>query len=130
MTESQQSMNAIAGQVLSPTDHMVVGAQLGQAGLSNAEVSNLIGLIERTALEMATRAARDTALSIIPVLTKLIQDTHSQAALEIYRRISNKTGGFGGVTMHQACARIAWDVSQQSPRHVPAPATPIMGSVR
>jgi hypothetical protein len=130
MSDPQQSMNALAGQVLTPTDHVVIGAQLGQAGLNNSEVSNLIGLIERTAQEMALKAARDTALSIVPVITKLIADTHQQAALEIYRRITNQTGGFGGVTVHRKCAQIAWDVSQSVPRHVAVSATPILGSVR
>lgn len=130
MSDQQQSMHAIAGSVLTPADHAVMGAQLGQAGLADAEVSNLMRLIEETAFQQAKAAARNTALSLMPVLTKLIQDTHYNGAMEIHRRLSNKLGGFGGVTAHRGCAQIAWDVAQATPRHVPPAASPIIGSVR
>jgi hypothetical protein len=130
MTQPQQSMNALVGQILTPADHMVMGGQLSQAGIDDAEISNLIGLIERTASENARQAARDTALSLLPVFIDLIKKTHATTDMDIHRRLTNKTAGFGGLVTHRDCAQIALDVANGTPSHVPAQARPIIGSIR
>lgn len=124
------SMPAISGQILTPGDHMVAGAQLGQAGFDEAEVSNLMRLIEERAFQEAKQAARNTAMSMLPLLTDMIKRTHAATAMEIYRQLSNQTGGWGGTTIHAKCARIAYNVASSIPRHEAPAAEPIIGSVR
>lgn len=127
---THQSMNALAAQVVSPADHAVLGGQLGQAGFEPTEISNLLRVVEDAVTEHARTAGRQAALSLMPVLINMVIETHRQAAMEIHRRIANRTVGLGGITLHQRCAQIAWDVAQQTPRHIPAAARPIIGSVR
>lgn len=118
MSQPQQSMAALAGTVISPADHAVLGAQMASAGLSESEVSNLIGLVERAALEAAHDAARWVALSVAPVMMKLVRDTHKAAAMEVYRRVSKKSAGLAGLITHKDCAQIALDVANNAPNHV------------
>jgi hypothetical protein len=127
---THQSMSALAADIFTPADHAVLGAQLGQAGLNETEVSNLMRLIEDTAYTQAKAAARATALNLVPVFMKLLADTHRETALEIHRRLANRTGGLGGVTLHARCADIAHQVAMSTPRHVPPSAHPIVGSIR
>lgn len=129
MGQPIQSMEALAGTVITPTDHAILGGQLGQAGFSDAEISNLMGLIERKATETAMKGSREVALSIITVMVDLLVRTHRAAGMEIYRQLCNKTGGMGGTTLHRNCAQIALTVANGSPRHAPVPAVPIVGSV-
>src|SRR5262245_11866593 len=115
----QQSMHALAQQVISPTDHAVMGGEMARSGLSGTEISNLVGLIERVAVDQAANAARSTALALIPILTKLVQDTHRSTAMEIHRLLSKRAAGFAGLVTHRDCADIALAVANTPPRHAP-----------
>lgn len=130
MGQPIQSMEALTGTVISPTDHAILGGQLGAAGFSDAEISNLMGVIERKSIEVATKGAREVALSTITILVDMLVKTHRAAGMEIYRQLCNQTGGMGGTTLHRKCANIALTVANGSPRHAPVAAAPIIGSVR
>lgn len=129
MGQPIQSMEALAGTVISPTDHTILGGQLGSAGFSDSEIANLMSLIERKSLEASQKGAREVALSIVTVMVDLLTRTHRAAGMEIYRQLCDQTAGMGGTTLHRKCARIAWTVAQGTPRHAPVPAAPILGSI-
>ena len=130
MGQPIQSMEALSGTVISSTDHAILGGQLGGAGFNEAEISNLMGLIERKAFEVSQQGAKQVAMSVVTIMVDLIARTHRSAALEIHRQLANQTGGLGGVSVHRKCANIAWTVANSSPRHVAVSAEPVIGSIR
>ena len=108
----QQSMQALASTVNTSTDFAVLGVGLSNGGVNGAEVSNLIGLIER----LTADAGKSVAVALLPVLTKLLEDTHKAACLEIMRQLQVANGGKW--SNHDACAQVAWNVAQMRPSHV------------
>lgn len=118
------------GQLLSPADYAMIGGSLGQAGYSQDAISSLMGAIERSAVKAAQQAARAVAFEMLPLLTAAIQATHTAATGEIYRQITNRMGGVGGVLGHRQCAQIALNVGAAAPRQTPVPAQPIVGTIR
>lgn len=115
----QQSMAAVAATIHTRTDHAVLGAQMGTAGLSEAEVSNLFGLIERQVRDGSSDLARTTTLSIMPIVLKLIQDTHKATAMAIYHRLKARNDKTMGIISHNACCQVALDVYNTIPSHIP-----------
>jgi PIN domain nuclease of toxin-antitoxin system len=120
----------LSGQVFTPADHAVFGGQLGKAGFTSTEISELMGAIEREAMTAAMNAGRQVALAAVNRIVQTISLTHYNTAMEIYRRLSNKNGGTGGIIGHRACCQIAFDVANSLPTHAPAAASPIIGSPR
>lgn len=127
---TQQAQIPLTGQVFGPADYANFGNSLGQAGFTTTEVSEIMGTIEREAMAAATAAARQVALSVANRITQMIQRTHYNASMEIYRRIVDRGAGLGGVTWHRRCAEQALNVANSIPRHDPPPAAPILGSPR
>lgn len=119
----------VSGQILTPADYAMMGGELARAGLSRSAISDMMGRIERSVRRASQAAARQTCLELLADLTTMVQETHQAAAMEIYRQITNRTGGFGGLT-HRTCADIAYRVAQGAPRQDPPPAQPILGSLR
>lgn len=107
-------MGALAGSVVSRTDYAVLGASMGSAGFTEAEVSNFLGLLERGVRDGSAKLARETALSLMPIVLNLIKEAKRGTALEIYHRIKGKTGGFG-IISHSNCCQIALDVAGIKP---------------
>jgi hypothetical protein len=130
MTADQQQQVALSGHVFTPADHAVFGGELGKAGFDSNEISELMGFIERESTTAAMTAARQVALAVANKIVSTIQLTHYNTSMEIYRRLSNKNGGTGGILGHRGCCQIAFDVANAVPRHGPAPAQPIIGSPR
>lgn len=106
--------NALAGQVVTSTDYAVIGADMQAAGMTSDQISELLGLIGRTAELKHVQASREVVMAILPKLLQVMQDVHRSACLRIMARIQSKTGGLG-VVVHNDCARIAYEVSLQPP---------------
>lgn len=133
MSQPQQAIDpgpSISGHILSPTEYAIFGTKLGAAGFSQQLVSEMMGRMERRAMQLAVGMATTLVTETVSDLAGTIQRVHYNSATEVHRQISNRMGGFGGVTAHRRCAEIAWAVANGTPLHAPIPASPIVGSVR
>lgn len=104
-------------QVLSPTDHAILGSKMAEAGLGPAEIGMFLGMVESAAATAARDAARQVALSITTPLLKLVRDTHDATAQRILNGIQSQTGGLGIMT-HRRCVQIAQQELLSVPRHL------------
>ncbi len=119
---------ALTGTVLTAADMARLGGELARAGFGDQQIQLVMSEITAAVEQAAAIASQTVALKMLNIVSGLVQNTHNAAAMEVYRRITNKTGGWGGLT-HRNCADIAWQVAQSIPRQAPPPATTTRGPV-
>ena len=110
-------MDPHVGQVLSASDHAILGSRMATAGMSPAEIGMFLGMVENAAAVAARDAARQVALAMTTPLLKLVRDTHDATAQRILNGIQAQTGGLGIVT-HRRCVQIAQAELISVPRHL------------
>lgn len=115
-----QSMQALVNSVQSTTDYAVLGSRLRHGGMSEGEIGNLLGLVERTIRDnvvvASQRAATDSVMAILTVFVELMSRAHTAAAAEIIRGLKARQVGFGSSRAHAGCVQIAQAVLDQGPR--------------
>jgi hypothetical protein len=115
MTADSLNINTLPAAVNSPADYAGLGGLLAAGGYTATQISEIMGLVERSSFNAAQRASREVALAVVERMAVTLQSVHRNAALEVWRQISNRTGGWGGVTVHRECANIALRVANSAP---------------
>lgn len=115
MSGPNKDGSMLPASVTGPVDYASLGGLLARGGFTATQISEILGLVERASFSAAQRASREVALAVAERMAMTLQNVHRNAALEIWRQLANRNGGFGGVTMHRECCAIALRVSNSLP---------------
>lgn len=127
MSQPIRSIQALSSNVTTNTDYAVLGSRLRQNGIPEGEISNLLGLVERTirdnqeAVRVASEeAATRSVNSLLTVFVELMGIAHRVAAMDILNELRARTVGFGQQRLHGDCVRVAENVLMRGPRYISA----------